>query len=301
MEEGSRMPLSAKEKHAYLIMAHHNFKQLRTLLSLLDDERNDIYLHVDKKTKNYPVDTLKLTHAKLYLVKPISVSWGGDSVVKCEMLLFKAAAPKHYMYYHTLSGVDLPLKTQDEIHQFFERNAGKNFIDYDEEANKARRFLCRIRQYRFFQNIVGRKRSVCMRALRFIDILSMKLQALVGIKRKEMIPLYKGETWVSLTDDMVQHLLASEKLIKKQFYHAMCVDELFMQSIAKASPYADTIVENDFRAIDWERGSPYTYRKEDVPQLLASEDLFARKFDMQVDEEAITLIASKLANASNCS
>lgn len=36
-------------KHAYLIMVHHNFKQLLFLISLLDDVRNDIYLHIDKK------------------------------------------------------------------------------------------------------------------------------------------------------------------------------------------------------------------------------------------------------------
>lgn len=29
-------------RHAYLIMAHNNFSQLKILLSLLDDERNDI-------------------------------------------------------------------------------------------------------------------------------------------------------------------------------------------------------------------------------------------------------------------
>lgn len=34
-------------KHAMLIMAHTNWGQLTKLLKLLDDERNDIYLHID--------------------------------------------------------------------------------------------------------------------------------------------------------------------------------------------------------------------------------------------------------------
>ncbi len=38
-------------KHAYLIMAHDNFEQLKILLDLIDDYRNDIYLHIDKKLK----------------------------------------------------------------------------------------------------------------------------------------------------------------------------------------------------------------------------------------------------------
>lgn len=36
------------EKHAYLIMAHHELKLLKVLITLLDDVRNDIYLHVDR-------------------------------------------------------------------------------------------------------------------------------------------------------------------------------------------------------------------------------------------------------------
>jgi len=44
-------------KHAYMIIAHTNFEQLQTLLDLLDDERNDIYLHIDKKARNVYVST----------------------------------------------------------------------------------------------------------------------------------------------------------------------------------------------------------------------------------------------------
>ena len=36
-------------KHAYCIMAHGNWEQLQMLIDVLDDERNDIYLHIDKK------------------------------------------------------------------------------------------------------------------------------------------------------------------------------------------------------------------------------------------------------------
>ena len=42
-------------KHAYLIMAHHEFEVLGKLVQALDDERNDIYIHFDKKVKNYPL------------------------------------------------------------------------------------------------------------------------------------------------------------------------------------------------------------------------------------------------------
>ena len=36
-------------KHAYLVMAHHQFPLLQTTLRLLDDPRNDFFIHMDKK------------------------------------------------------------------------------------------------------------------------------------------------------------------------------------------------------------------------------------------------------------
>ena len=44
------------EKHAYLILAHTHLRQLRTLLSLLDDPRNDIYIHIDRKAPCSAID-----------------------------------------------------------------------------------------------------------------------------------------------------------------------------------------------------------------------------------------------------
>ena len=41
-------------RHAYLIMAHNEWELLNTLLSLIDDSRNDIFLHIDKKVKKMP-------------------------------------------------------------------------------------------------------------------------------------------------------------------------------------------------------------------------------------------------------
>lgn len=40
-------------KHAFLIMAHNEYDILNKLLLLLDDERNDIFIHYDKNV-NYP-------------------------------------------------------------------------------------------------------------------------------------------------------------------------------------------------------------------------------------------------------
>ena len=46
-------------------------------------------------------------------------------MIKVELLLFKTAHSHFkYTYYHLMSGVDLPLKSQEYIHQFFIENDG---------------------------------------------------------------------------------------------------------------------------------------------------------------------------------
>ena len=37
--------------HAYLIIAHDQFDLLESLLKCIDDERNDIYIHIDSHSK----------------------------------------------------------------------------------------------------------------------------------------------------------------------------------------------------------------------------------------------------------
>jgi hypothetical protein len=66
-------------KFAYLIMAHHRFDVLKFLLKDLDDERNDIFLHIDKKTGVYNQAELKncVNKANLIFVKRHPVYWGG--------------------------------------------------------------------------------------------------------------------------------------------------------------------------------------------------------------------------------
>ena len=136
--------------HAYLIIAHKNFDQLAKLLSLLDDKRNDIYIHIDKKSIFTYIDKNLLlrsvNHSKVYFVHRITVTWGAYSNVGSEMELLKAAVKNNYEYYHLLSGQDLPLKTQDEIHSFFDSNKGKEFVHFGtEEYQKTQ--IYRIKYY----------------------------------------------------------------------------------------------------------------------------------------------------------
>ena len=102
-------------KHAFLIIAHNEYPILEVLLSMLDDERNDIYLHIDKRAVGLyqKIKGFKIKKAGFYLIeKNMKVYWGDISLVKVEYLLFETALKNGpYAYYHLLSGADLPIKT----------------------------------------------------------------------------------------------------------------------------------------------------------------------------------------------
>lgn len=82
------------KKHAYLIMAHNNFYILEKLLHLLDDPRNDIYVHIDKKVSEFDFVHYKNICEKatvIYPSKRINVHWGTQSQVITELLLYREA------------------------------------------------------------------------------------------------------------------------------------------------------------------------------------------------------------------
>ena len=68
------------KKHAYLLIAHKDDYTFRRLVELLDDERNDIFVHMDAKNSSYDEnDTISLVE-KAHIIHTshrLSVNWGG--------------------------------------------------------------------------------------------------------------------------------------------------------------------------------------------------------------------------------
>ena len=80
------------QKHAYLIMAHSCPNQLKKLIELLDDSRNDIYVHIDASA-DFPVETLDTVtkEAKLIITQRVPVRWADYSQMKAEFVLLETA------------------------------------------------------------------------------------------------------------------------------------------------------------------------------------------------------------------
>ncbi len=289
-------------KHAYLILVHNNFKTLEKLLELLDDERNDIYIHVDKKIKNFDFKYFSklIKKSKIYFTKKrIDIRWGDISQIQGQFCLMKEANKNEkYEYYHLISGVDLPIKSQDYIHEFFEKNYGTEFIyctDWDSPKTK-RRYA----NYHIFTKFFRCKNKVIMYLFDILRESFIKFQQIIGYDRtkKYNFKIMYGSEWWSIENDLIEALIKNEGNFYKIYNHTRGSDEHYIQTFVYNSEFRDRLSssqEANMRYIRWDkkgelRGSPYTFKISDYNELIESDKLFARKFDENVDFEIIEKI-----------
>lgn len=267
-------------KHAYLILAHDEFGLLQTLISCLDDVRNDIYIHIDRKVKAMP--ELKAEKAGLQMLEErIDIRWGDVSMVEAEYALFEAAAARgSYRYYHLLSGVDLPLKSQDYIHHFFEEHDGKEFVGYT-LTEMTPEIAHRMQRWHLFPRHFSRRRN----AYSVVRALGLRFQETLGIRRNRDIDFKKGSQWVSITDGLVRWLLEKKPWTLKTFSHTFVPDECFVQTLVWMSPLRNNLYDTRedgtgcMRAIGWRGSTLVDWSAADLDELAASQALFARKFN----------------------
>lgn len=279
-------------KHAYLIMAHNQPEHLKKLLCVLDNERNDIFIHIDKKSsmnKKLFLDVCQ--KSKVFLTNQINVYWGGWTQIEAELILLESAVSKgKYQYYHLLTGGDFPLKKQSEILQFFDEHDGENFISINEV--KSTKYLDRVKYYYFLQD---HEKNLFIKACGKLQVIC---QRIVGVDRtKEYSKIKKwgiGSAYFDITYEIAKYVVSKKDEIREVFKDTFCADEIFLQTLIlnsdiyrglklyktnKNHPYIQETYLNVLRAIDWTRGIPYTWKNEDYNILMESDYFFARKFD----------------------
>ncbi len=295
-------------KHAYLIMAHSDIALLRVLIAMLDYRDNDIYLHVDKKWTEFDVSSLQVRESKLYVLpKRIDAAWGHSSLVDVEFLLFETALKQgKYDYFHLLSGADLPIKSQDYIHQFFEEHQGFEFVSFWLAERSVADARYKVERYHYGMRLekkpLPRFFSVLCAKLRFL--ISDALYTLFGA-RKFPWEFVKGGQWISVSLKVVETVIANKELVKQTFVHTRAADEIFVQAIMLSTPALKERVYSwesgdsaAMRETMWDEGanSPKVFTMKDKELLLNSPNLFARKFSSSVDMDVIRLIESTFKN-----
>jgi hypothetical protein len=246
----------------------------------------DVYLHVDKKADLAAFGEYR---DKVCFVEPrIDVRWGGYSQIECMLALLDAAKRKDFDYVCLISGDDLPLKSRDDIKEFFRRNNGKEFIGVQKEYDRA---------YIEFRIKYEHSELQYKKGKNALELLLLKLRHLLRLNKvnryyKMLPPLYYGSQWFCISRQMTDYIFAfldENRWYKSAFERSYCADEHFFQTIVMNSPFRDRVYNYDtesdnnrmaLRYIDWDSGPQYPkiLTEDDLPKIKNTDCIFGRKF-----------------------
>ena len=257
-------------------MAHNQFLSLQELVSVLDDARNDIYLHFDKKVKVLPA--IRTCHSKLVVVSErINVIWGDVSQIKAEYALFRASFQKEtYSYYHLISGVHFPLMSNDDLHRWFEACNGACVLR--KVSVPAGEIPMRFGMYHFFLRHLISKNRFINKAYHLGWRSALRMQKGLGIKRDTSLIRGKASQWCSLSENAVRLLLSNEKKALNLFRRSFCCDEYFVRAFIedKGIPI---VFDNRICYVEFVNTTPKQFSEDDFETLISSGALFFRKMN----------------------
>jgi hypothetical protein len=271
-------------RHAYLIIAHTNWKLFNLLLEMLDDDNTDFFLLIDKKVKE-PLSELIQIHlekSRLIELPRIRINWGGYSQIQGCLNLLKTALPERYDYYHLIQGSDFPIKRKKDIDAFFLKNNGQEFIEFNPGDYEFAKWKCNYRHClvdnEFYRNSLF---------LKGISHGLVEIQKRLGIK-KSAESLFHGSALFSITHPCAEYVVSHEAWIYHRFKNSLAAGEVFLQTLIMQSPYKENLFhyerpDGNARYIDWNHrsgNSPKTFDENDFDRLMSLPEqfCFARKF-----------------------
>lgn len=282
-------------RHAYLIIAHNEFEVLQHLLNALDDKRNDVFIHIDKKVKSYP--NLYMEHGQLSILENSEeVYWGHISQIEAEYLLFETAHKNGpYAYYHLISGVHLPLYNQSYIHAFFDKLRGKDLLM--KMDTPVEEITIKVRKYNFFIKNYFSSRGFMRKINQFLWRMSIFFQKIFDIRANRNEIFYKASNWLSLSQKSVEYILKEKSKVLKRYRYSFCGDEFFVPSMLENMSFKSNVVYYDkLLKCDFEGANTKTYSLVNYEDIITSGCLFARKFsaqDIDVVEKILNNINSR--------
>lgn len=283
-------------EHTYLILAHNEFDVLNSLISNLDDIRNTIIIHFDKKVKILP--EIKTRFSRLIILQErYNLSWGDASIIKAEFSLMNYALYNtNSQYYHIISGVHLPLKNQDKIHDYFEKLNGKSLFKPMGSNNYELSY--KLQYYHLLLPLAAQENKIVSYIFSRMNDLFVRIQKLFRFKRHKDVVFSKASQWCSLNRESLKYLVENKNSIIKKYKFTFCGDEIFIISeLMNNSFFKEQIIfDHNIVYTKFENSRPRVITEIDYESLINSSFLFARKFSIS-SFEIVKMISRNIKHA----
>ncbi|GEK16160.1 beta-1,6-N-acetylglucosaminyltransferase [Aliivibrio fischeri] len=275
---------------AYLILVHRYPEQFKRLFNAIYHPFNHYLVHIDKTSGEALLNDITLfleDYPNSSVLESEDALWGGYSLVNIELRGMEKLMEidKDWTHFINLSGQDFPLKTQEYIHDFLSKNENKEFI-YALDQNKTR------------PDTMDRIANMSFESEGQIYRPNMPREFMDGV-----VP-FIGTQWMIVSRRFCDFVCHSEisKSYKKFYKHTFIADEGFFQTVMMNNDCHGEVVQDDLRLIDWVPDGdiklrPRTFTVIDEPELIVSNKLFARKFDLLQDAQIIDRIEHHLSSS----
>lgn len=283
-------------KVAYLIVAYMDPEQLGRLAKRLN--RNaDVYIHINAKNDITPFrDIIKQAEKeqkkKIYFAKKrYSVSWGGYSILSATFQLIEDALEnKKYDRFVLLTGLDYPIKKDEEIFALFEENPKKEYLHV--ELAKGERLSqlyytdildCKWLHYAYYiRNLILKKLEI--RLKKDYLVIDNKKAHYYGIAPK----------W-AITGNAAQYLLKCFKAkskVNKRFQKLYAPDDFYVGTLLMNSEFREHVVSKELFDIHFlpNNAGVRVLNESNYEELRSSECLYAKKFQSNASEKLIEML-----------
>lgn len=295
-------------KIAYLILAHTDPTHIKRLSSVLSNT-GDVYIHVDLKSNIQDFKELLETMKKVYLIdNRIEVFWGGYSLVQATINLMEYAYDrKDYDRYVLLQGLEYPIKSDEFILDFFNKNRDVEFIRACDITNsKNKYFYSKCKYYWSFDNINFVKRLWH----KISNIFDLKLRkGYVYIDQKKYNLFWGSGLW-ALTSECIKYILDFNKKqveFNKYMKHVLAPDEIYFHSIVFNSDFLkktrNGIEEEKEGLVNWRNLHYFEYDKNikvfsraDFEKIIELDEIFIRKTNTELSSQLLDMLDNNRNN-----
>jgi len=280
---------------AHLILTHKNPAQLERLIGALSHPAFDFYVHLDKKIDITPFRYLA-EKKNVYLVADrASVHWAGFGTIRATLNGFRAilANPAHD-YINVISAQDFPLTSPENIYRHICQHEGTEFITCENITDQWRSAAPRIHNYHLINWRIPGKYRIEKWVNRFMAPRKFPLEHFTVVGRSNWFTISRE------AGSFILEFLRHHPEVNRFFKYVWGADEFIFATILYNSHFRNKIREN-LVYVDWRgqtEGHPRVLMTKDLPEMLASGKLFARKLDVNVDPELFGLLEKRITPAA---
>lgn len=283
---------------AYLISAYTDAPQLRRLVKALHADA-EFFVHVDANAAIAPFRRELGAEPNVHFVEPrVATEWGTVSQVEYQMAMLRAALEgrRRFDRLFILSGMDYPLWSNRRITAFLEQLGRRELLQAicldspDVRADATAAYRSPRPSVRI--PLAGRRANAKVRAaLRRLAVATGRKKPLHFEADGHTWRLYKGSDYCCLSAELARHVVATWDgcaAVRDYFRDSFALSETAIHTIALNAPefrdrcalatgdYTTLADLTPLHCIDY---APVirTWREADLPALLSSGKMFARK------------------------